>query len=115
MNDYFLADDLSGALEVAAAYHNAGRTAVVTWSYAGWEKCGPDVVVGFDTESRNLAPPLAAEAVARALAFGKTRAGRLLFKKIDSTMRGPVAAEIAAMAKAMPETAIVFTPANPHA
>jgi uncharacterized protein YgbK (DUF1537 family) len=115
MNDYFLADDLSGALEVAAAFHGAGRSAVVTWSVDGWEACGPDDVVGFDTETRNAAPEAAAEAVARALAQGRKRGGRLLFKKIDSTMRGPVAAELAAVASALPDTTLLFTPANPHA
>lgn len=115
MNDYFLADDLSGALEVAAAFHGAGRPAVVTWSFDGWDACGPDDVVGFNTETRNAAPEAAAEAVARALAHGRKRGGRLLFKKIDSTMRGPVAAELAAVTAALPDTTLLFTPANPHA
>jgi uncharacterized protein YgbK (DUF1537 family) len=53
--------------------------------------------------------------VTRALAHGVARGGRLLYKKIDSTMRGPVASELAAVATALPNTKILFTPANPHA
>ncbi|MSU72663.1 MAG: hypothetical protein EXS43_10020 [Opitutus sp.] len=115
MNDYFLADDLSGALEVAAAFRQAGFPAVVTWSLEGWNACGPDDVVGFTTETRNAPPEVAAAAVRRALAHGRARGGRLLYKKIDSTMRGPVAAELAALAAELPATTILFTPANPHA
>jgi uncharacterized protein YgbK (DUF1537 family) len=115
MNDYFLADDLSGALEVAAAFHQAGRRAVVTWSPQAWRASAPDEVVGFTTETRNVAPELAAAAVSEALAQGQARGGRLLFKKIDSTLRGPVAAELAALTAALPATTVLFTPANPHA
>ena len=71
MTDYFLADDLSGALEVAAAFHRAGRPSVVIWSIAGWDSCGPDDVVGFDTETRNESPVEAAARVAQALAHGR--------------------------------------------
>ena len=115
MSDYFLADDLSGALEVAAAFHRAGRPAIVTWTIEGWKACGPEDVVGFNTETRNAGPAIAAAAVTKALAAGRARGARLLFKKIDSTMRGPVAAELAAVAAALPDTTILFTPANPHA
>jgi len=115
MNDFFLADDLSGALEVAAAFHQAGRPAVVTWSISGWDGCGPDDVVGFNTETRNENPAAAAARVAQALAHGRERGRRLHFKKIDSTMRGPVGAELAALAEARPDLTILFTPANPHA
>jgi uncharacterized protein YgbK (DUF1537 family) len=115
MNEYFLADDLSGALEVAAAFHNAGRKAIVIWSTDGWAACGPDDVVGFDTETRNSPPARAAAGVTQALREAGARGRGLLFNKIDSTMRGPVAAELGAVAEALPDTTVLFTPANPHA
>lgn len=115
MNEYFLADDLSGALEVAAAFYQAGRKSIVIWSPEGWAACGPEDVVGFDTETRNTAPAVAAAEVTKALREAGARGRRLLFKKIDSTMRGPVAAELAAVAAALPDTTVLFTPANPHA
>lgn len=115
MNEYFLADDLSGALEVAAAFYQAGRKSIVIWSEDGWAACGPDDVIGFDTETRNSAPTVAAAGVTKALQEAGARGRKLLFKKIDSTMRGPVAAELAAVAAALPGTTVLFTPANPHA
>jgi uncharacterized protein YgbK (DUF1537 family) len=52
--------------------------------------------------------------VAVALACAQTRGGKLLYKKIDSTLRGPVAAELLALVKAMPGTRVLFAPANPR-
>ena len=87
MSDYFLADDLSGALEVAAAFHRAGRPAIVTWTIDGWKACGPEDVVGFNTETRNARPAIAAAAVTKSLAAGRARGARLLFKKITLHVR----------------------------
>jgi uncharacterized protein YgbK (DUF1537 family) len=114
MNDYFLADDLSGALDAAAAFHHAGRRVTIALSTDAWPEAGPDDVVGFTTETRNAQPEAAARAVRRAIARGSERGGRLLYKKIDSTLRGPVAAEVAALMAALPEVRVLFAPANPR-
>jgi uncharacterized protein YgbK (DUF1537 family) len=37
----------------------------------------------------------------------------LVYKKIDSTLRGPVAAELRAVLAALPDTRLLFAPANP--
>lgn len=111
MPDFLLADDLSGALDAGAAFHRAGRR-VTTLLDADATAPGSDFVA-LTTETRNAAPALAAEKVASALAAIRAAGGRLVFKKIDSTMRGPVAAELAALAAAMPAARILFTPANP--
>lgn len=113
MSDYFLADDLSGALDAAAAFHRAGRRVRIVLSSDAWGAAADDEVVGLTTETRNAASAEAAAAVARALAAGRARGARLCFKKIDSTLRGPVAAELGALAVAMPEARILFCPANP--
>ncbi|MEX2044050.1 MAG: four-carbon acid sugar kinase family protein [Opitutus sp.] len=112
--DYFLADDLSGALDAAAAFHHAGRRVRIALSLEAWAGAGRGEVVGFTTETRNEPPGAAAAAVARAIAFGHARGERLVFKKIDSTLRGPVAAELAALTATLPDARILFTPANPH-
>jgi uncharacterized protein YgbK (DUF1537 family) len=114
MNDYFLADDLSGALDAAAAFHQAGRRVVIALDAGNWPDVGPDDVVGVTTETRNAAPDVAAQAVTQAIACGRERGGRLLYKKIDSTLRGPVAAELAALLAALPEARVLFAPANPR-
>ncbi len=113
MSDYFLADDLSGALDAAAAFHRAGRRVRIVLSLAAWGEASEGEVVGLTTETRNAAPAAAAAVVAEALAHGRARGARLCFKKIDSTLRGPVAAEMGALAVALAEARILFCPANP--
>lgn len=114
MNDYFLADDLSGALDAASAFHQTGRRVVIALDAGKWPGVGPDDVVGVTTETRNAAPDDAARVVTQAIARGREHGGRLLYKKIDSTLRGPVAAEIAALLAALPEASVLFAPANPR-
>lgn len=114
MKDYFLADDLSGALDAAAAFHRAGWRVRIALSAAEWPEAEPGVMVGVTTETRNALPAVAARAVAGAAALGTARGGRLLYKKIDSTLRGPVAAELGAVMAALPEARVLFAPANPR-
>lgn len=114
MSDYFLADDLSGALDAAAAFHHAGQRVTIALSFAAWPEAAEGEVVGITTETRNASPTAAMEAVTRAIAHGRSRGARLVYKKIDSTLRGQVAPELAALAAAMPGTRILFTPANPR-
>ena len=115
MHDFFLADDLSGALDAAAAFHHAGRRVTVALTPDAWSRAAAGAVVGFTTETRNAPPDQAAAAVARAIAQGRAGGGRLVYKKIDSTLRGPVAAELTALAAALPEARLLFAPANPRA
>lgn len=115
MKAYFLADDLSGALDAAAAFYHAGRRVRIVLQAEDWTTADEDEVVGVTTETRNLGPRVAAEAVAGVLARGRALGARLVYKKIDSTLRGPVVAELAALAAAMPEARIVLAPANPRA
>src|SRR5262245_34515428 len=112
--DFFVADDLSGALDAAGAFHRAGRRVKIVLSLEAWRgEADPEEVVAVTTETRNARPAEAAAAVARAIEHGRARGGRLVYKKIDSTLRGPVAAELGALAAAMPEARILFAPANP--
>ncbi|MFM9081765.1 MAG: four-carbon acid sugar kinase family protein [Opitutaceae bacterium] len=113
MSDYFLADDLSGALDAAAAFHRAGRVVRVPLDPADWVGTAPGEVTGVSTETRNLPPAEAATAVATVIARGRDLGARLVYKKIDSTLRGPVAAELEAVRRALPETRLLFAPANP--
>ncbi|MSU48242.1 MAG: four-carbon acid sugar kinase family protein [Opitutus sp.] len=112
MNDFFIADDLSGALDAAAAFHHAGRRVRIVLSASDWTASDGEIV-GVTTETRNASPLIAASAVERAIAHGRAQGARLVYKKIDSTVRGPVAAEIGALARQLPGARILFTPANP--
>ena len=65
-----------------------------------------------DTESRHLAPDEAAKRM-RAFLAGVDPRTRI-FKKIDSTLRGPIAAELAAIEEAFPGRRLVVCPAYPQ-
>ncbi|WP_431904563.1 4-hydroxythreonine-4-phosphate dehydrogenase PdxA [Amycolatopsis thermoflava] len=86
-----IADDLSGAAETAIALGVRGSRSVVVLGAA--EVDAPVVVLDLDTRT---APPAAAAGAVRA-ALGRVRPGDRLFKKIDSLLRGNIAAEIAAL------------------
>lgn len=113
MIDYFLADDLSGALDAAAAFHGVGRRVRIVLSADEWQARAEDDVVGVTTETRNAAPEVAAARVTRAIAHARSQTAWLVYKKIDSTLRGSVTAELEALARAMQDARILFAPANP--
>src|SRR5436190_3182646 len=101
---WVIADDLTGALDTAAPFAAHGwRTCVVPWPgrsarSRSWQRVvGANDVVVVDTASRHVAPREAARRVAAAVvAARRADGGYQLYKKIDSTLRGNVAAELAA-------------------
>ena len=103
---FALADDLSGAAEVAAALGLRGR--IVLGPAMAPPRDGESVVLDLDT--RQLAPQDAASAVRAALAYAD---GGVVLKKIDSLLRGNLAAEAAAYATGA--TGVVIAPALPVA
>lgn len=110
-----LADDLTGAAEVAAAGHARGLSAAVLTGNAT-ESPSVDLLV-HDTDSRLLAAAAAARKVTEvAERFAVARAvqdGAFLFKKTDSVLRGPVLAEIDALRAASGHKRALLVPANP--
>ncbi|WP_431907356.1 4-hydroxythreonine-4-phosphate dehydrogenase PdxA [Nonomuraea jabiensis] len=107
-----VADDLSGAAESAARIIMRGtRTTIVLAHQAVRGECGPADILVVDTDSRHRPPAEAAAAVRSALALASAGRPRLVFKKIDSLLRGNVAAEVAALVA--PGAGIVVAPALP--
>jgi D-threonate/D-erythronate kinase len=90
-----LADDLTGAADCAIAFGKRGRAAEVTWGEVGNVRDHHLPVLAYDAASRGLGPEAAASRHAAVLQRW-CGPGRLLFKKIDSTLRGQPATEIAA-------------------
>jgi D-threonate/D-erythronate kinase len=90
-----LADDLTGAADCAIAFGRRGHAAVVTWGDIGEARDRRLPVLAYDAASRGLGAEAAAGRHADVLAR-LSEPGRLLFKKIDSTLRGQPAAEMAA-------------------
>jgi len=90
-----VADDLTGAADCAIAFARQGRASAVTW---GDIVDAPDhelAVLAFDAASRGLSAEAAADRHAEVLTR-LAEPGRILFKKIDSTLRGQPAAETTA-------------------
>lgn len=110
-----VADDLTGAAEIAAFLADATDVARVTWpsTTGSWGPGTPRQVI--DTESRNLSPERAFERmVALVGRIPDERLGDFTFKKIDSTMRGPIRAELSAWSEATRAGPIVAAPAYPR-
>lgn len=94
MRILIIADDLSGAADCAIGFASAGMQTVVTLDPLH-DKADAQVIAA-DTDTRRLTPAHAAE---RTLAAYKAlhQPGQRLYKKIDSTLRGNWAAEVAAL------------------
>lgn len=104
-----LADDLTGACDAGTLF--AGTSAVPVTVWPDPPAAAPVTVM--DTESRGLAREEAAGRVARAAAAVGRAEGASWFKKIDSTLRGHVGAEIAAALQATGTASAVACPAFP--
>lgn len=109
-----IADDLSGAADCTAGAVRAGLVTQVTLGHAPAENAvAHEVQVwSIDTDTRRLQPTDAAKINAEILRRCR-KPGQLLYKKIDSTLRGNFAAELLPML-ARSEMAVV-APAFPDA
>ena len=107
-----IADDLTGAADTGVQLVRAGyRTAVV---FHGEE--APTVgfdAVSFDTDSRDMPAGFATKRVVDVA--GSARGACMVYKKLDSTLRGNVAAELAAAFGASGCARAVVAPAFPDA
>jgi len=120
MSSFFLADDLSGALDAGGAFHRRGLEVEIAVNAGGVGRALArsdgglkPALLGVTTETRNMPATFAAAAVEKVLASAREAGASLVFKKIDSTLRGPVAAELRAVMNAFPQHRVLFAPANP--
>lgn len=110
-----LADDATGAADVGVAFVHAGlRTRSLVLPAAPQAFNGVEVVV-VNTNSRHQPPAHAAESVAKAIAQLQPplQQATLLYKKIDSTLRGQVGAELKAALERGRRSGAVVCPAFP--
>lgn len=108
-----LADDLTGAADAGVAFVNRGHDADVSWG-------DPPLGGGAAVQALNLdsrSSSAAAAAARHRAALYRCHTGHRLFKKIDSTLRGHPAVEMAAMAAVLRERGGpswgLLAPANP--
>jgi uncharacterized protein YgbK (DUF1537 family) len=106
------ADDLTGACDTGAAFAARGLETLVALADAPVPSPPPRVLV-LDTESRALPGPQARERARRAVhRLGAARPA-VLYKKVDSTLRGALAAEIAGALEGAGLGRALLTPAFP--
>ncbi|MPV59541.1 serine kinase [Burkholderia sp. HI2761] len=93
-----IADDLSGAADCAVAGLRHGLTTMVLLDagHASTSTDGVDIL-SIDVDSRRASKDVAAQRNVAAVE-SLSAAGTRLYKKVDSTLRGNVAAEVAALA-----------------
>lgn len=108
-----IADDLTGAGDTGVQFARAGlrtRALIGAWSVHAVQ--GADVVV-INTESRALEPEEAYERIARTAAELRAAGAIPIYKKIDSTMRGRVGAELDALLDMFGLDMAIVSPAFP--
>ncbi|MBB2203032.1 four-carbon acid sugar kinase family protein [Gluconacetobacter tumulisoli] len=108
-----IADDLSGAADCAITCVAAGHE--VSVALTGDLDMARSHVVAIDADTRGLSPA-EAQLVARRIGDIHARPGRTVFRKIDSTLRGHLAIELAATLAARRvhgPAVIVLAPAFP--
>jgi uncharacterized protein YgbK (DUF1537 family) len=104
-----VADDLTGALDAAAPFAARGLATVVALGVDDLDAAlatGADVV-GISTDSREISPEAARQVVAECVA--RLPRGLPIFKKIDSRLKGNIAAEL----DAIPFSRALVIPAIP--
>ncbi len=106
-----VADDLTGAADSAGRCVQVGLSAEI-WLEASAKSVEVDVV-SLSTDSRFVPPEEAAQRVTALLANLTRWAGATWYKKIDSTLRGNLGAELDAMLAALPGMVAVICPAFP--
>ena len=106
-----IADDLSGAADCAVSCAVQGLRTVVQLSETPSSE--PAQVLAIDAASRSMPADRAAATVERIVANYEHAPGRVLFKKLDSVLRGHIGPELAAMRCGRTPTVMVMAPALP--
>ena len=109
-----IADDFTGACDVGVQFRKRGLETVVladAQKLTGFE--GEFDVVVLDTESRNVGPEDACRKVRDSLGALRKIGARLVYKKIDSTLRGNLGAELDAIMDETEVKAVIVAPSFP--
>ncbi len=109
------ADDLTGACDTAAPFAVRGlETLVIVQGDGPASAHGVSAdVLAIDTETREHGPEVARERACRAGAVLRAGAPSVLYKKVDSTLRGQIAAEIDGMLEGVGVATALLAPAFP--
>jgi len=109
-----IADDFTGANDTGIQFLKAGYGSTVILApeaFSSFEKNGAVIL---DTESRNIPSSEAAEILRNAVPhFSGSKGKRVFYKKVDSTLRGNIAAEAAVLREELSFQLTIFAPAYP--
>jgi uncharacterized protein YgbK (DUF1537 family) len=108
-----IADDLTGAADSGVQLARAGYRTAVAFQGSPVPPADDLDAVAVDTDSRAMSAASAAKLVVEA--GHSVRDARVVFKKVDSTLRGPMAAELSAALEATGREVAVLCPAFPDA
>jgi D-threonate/D-erythronate kinase len=108
-----IADDLTGAADSGVQLARSGYRTVVIFRGASVPSGNDLDAVAVDTDSRALPDGFAAKRVVET--GHAVREARIVYKKIDSTLRGPIGAELAAALAATHRKNVLIAPAFPSA
>jgi D-threonate/D-erythronate kinase len=106
-----IADDLTGACDAAVhfAIRNRGSVALISAEYRNTNAA----VVAVSTDSRDVDRSAILSAISKVASHWAADPARMLFKKIDSMLRGNAGLEIRGMMEAFECEAAVITPGYP--
>ncbi|WP_339321738.1 four-carbon acid sugar kinase family protein [Paenibacillus sp. FSL W8-0194] len=111
---YIIADDLTGANDAGVQLSKIGiaSTVYLDLKEGSWTGDGGDVAI-LDTDSRAADEQEAYDRIRKASAIFRARGYGHAYKKMDSTLRGNVAAELAAVVSVHQPEIVVVAPAYP--
>jgi uncharacterized protein YgbK (DUF1537 family) len=105
-----IADDLTGAAELGAVGLRHGWRAEIVRSGKPSGRAG---LICVDTDSRSCAAPEAAKRAAAAAKMLRSAGASLIYKKVDSVLRGQVTPEVEAVMNQLRLHRALLLPANP--
>lgn len=111
---YMLADDLAGAHDAAVPFAKRGFSVAVPTGPDRLDRFDTADVVVLNTDTRSCSEAEAAVRVGAACEAIRARSGTLIYKKIDSTLRGHVGLEIDLVCGLMGFGPAVCAPAFPE-
>jgi uncharacterized protein YgbK (DUF1537 family) len=111
-----IADDLTGACDAGVQFAKLGISTSVLFkepSLQDLETCTASVLV-HDTETRNMSARMAYSRIRRFSSLCKRAGAEIVYKKVDSTLRGNLGAELDGLLDAFGQLGVVISPAYPE-
>ncbi|QKS72628.1 four-carbon acid sugar kinase family protein [Paenalkalicoccus suaedae] len=108
-----IADDLTGANDSGVQLTRAGLTTAVRFHMQNSDTKSVEEALVIDTDSRSIAPEEAYKQVKEAAQTLRDKQVEIVYKKLDSTLRGNIGCEIDAMYDVYQPDFVIIAPAYP--